>query len=1147
MASLEDELFNKLTRLSSEQFQEVVFRLKDDIDEADLPGSTAPQSERAGELIRQLEERHKLQLLESTLENPAIKKLSSQSAASPIKARVDQIVSDYTQLFVGRDEEEQQLDDFLTENSSGMLLVRAGAGMGKTALLANWKQKQQGKCFIAYHFFRQGEDTSNVIQAYRYLLRQLYVYYELTTLPIHTSEYELKDCICHHLQEPRKEKPLVILLDALDEATPERSLSLTLPQPLPEGLYVIASVRVNEEEKLDNLPTWIQVTKEVYLKHLPSPAIADWLRRAGNGELATLAEDDTFVEQVCDRTEGIPLFLKYLIDELVQVAKPGEESAIRNTLAATPKGFANYIRQQYQALDRLEDWSRLELQKIFYFLTIAKGELSSKDLVELMDNSPQRLPWQVSRWFKIRESEDCFLYSFAHPSLAKEFAALPAINKNTKKSQEELIEYCAKWQEHYSHYALRHYAEHLLDEALRFRKERRFKDRSHKSALNLYNLAHNEAFADAQQEELPDEPNLPLKTVQMALRGKSETDDAGGMAEFLLVHARRLMQTATQESPLDALREGSLEKAWKLAEQFEIERCILWYLLLAWVLATDATGDNGIKQSGETLERLQKKELLRLGNWQDDYAVRLLTYIWAATEGTFTELSKRILDEYDLAILCQNLAKGGNFAAALTTAQQIDDSYNRAKALIEIAKAQPTAENFATALTTAQQINHSSNRAQALIEIAKAQVQAENFAAALTTAQQIDDSYNRAKALIEIAKAQVQAENFAAALTTAQQIDDSYNRAKALIEIAKAQPTAENFAAALTTAQQIDDSYLRALALTEIAKAQAQAENFAAALTTAQQIDDSYLRAEALTEIAKAQAQAENFAAALTTAQQIDHSYNRAEALTEIAKAQAQAENFAAALTTAQQIDDQFNNRARALMEISKAQTQAENFAAAIETAQQIDDQFNDRARALMEIAKAQAQAENFAAAIETAQQIDDSYNRAQALTEIAKAQPTAENFAAAIETAQQIDYSDNRARALTEIAKAQPTAENFAAALTTAQQIDDSYLRTKALIEIAKAQPTAENFAAAIETAQQIDSSSSRARALIEIAKAQPTAENFAAAIETAQQIDFSFSRARALTEIAKAQPTAENFAAALTTAQQIDIFSPGYRRSSR
>jgi hypothetical protein len=79
-----------------------------------------------------------------------------------------------------------------------------------------------------------------------------------------------------------------------------------------------------------------------------------------------------------------------------------------------------------------------------------------------------------------------------------------------------------------------------------------------------------------------DEPDLPLKTVQTALLGAAEEDKAERMAQFLLVHAHRLGQTNAQESPLDALRSGSLKRAWVLAEQFEIERCVLWYLLLAW-------------------------------------------------------------------------------------------------------------------------------------------------------------------------------------------------------------------------------------------------------------------------------------------------------------------------------------------------------------------------------------------------------------------------------------------------------------------------------------------------------------------------------------------------------------------------------------
>ena len=298
---------------------------------------------------------------------------------------------------------------------------------------------------------------------------------------------------------------------------------------------------------------------------------------------------------------------------------------------------------------------------------------------------------------------------------------------------------------------------------------------------------------------------MPLKTVQIALWNKAKTDDAAGMAEFLLLHAGRLIQITTQESPLEALRAGSITKAWALAEQFDIERCILWYLLLAWELATNDTQDTEkMEQARETLERLQQKDLPRLStSWMSDCAVYLLTHLLTATKGTFKALSRLILDDNSLANLCQNLVEGSDFTAALDTAKQIEDSSKRASALFEIAKAQPTAENFTAAIRTAQQIEDSYEGVRALLEIGKAQPTAENFTPAIRTAQQIEDSYERARALLEIAKTQPTAENFTAAIRTPKQIEDSSKRAWALVEIAKAQVKAISIEQALLTAEKI--------------------------------------------------------------------------------------------------------------------------------------------------------------------------------------------------------------------------------------------------------------------------------------------------------------------------------------------------------
>ncbi|MEQ8462637.1 AAA family ATPase [Coleofasciculus sp. E1-EBD-02] len=1204
MSILEDELLEKLIRLSSEQFQAVVFRLKDDIEEADLPGSTASQSDKAIELIRLLELQDKLQLLESTLESAAIKKLSLQSPASLTKVQVDQIVSDNTKLFVGRDDEEQQLDNFLTENSSGMLLVRADAGMGKTALLANWKQKQQqqGNCFIAYHFFRQGQEISDVIKAYRHLLQQLYTYYELTTPQI-PSDQNNPERIFQLLQEPLKRpdgKPLIILLDALDEASPERSLSQFLPQPLPEGLYVIASVRVNEAEKLDNnLPSWIQVTKEVHLKHLPSPAIKDWLRRAGNGELATLAEDETLVAQVCDRTEGIPLFLKYLIDELVQVAKQGEESAIRKTLEATPKGFTNYIRQQYQALDRLEDWSRLELQKIFYFLTIAKGELSSEDLVELMDNSPQRLPWQVSRWFKIRESEDCFLYSFAHPSLAERFAALPAIKANTKKAQKELINYCAHWQEYHSAYALRHYAEHLRD-------VKRWEE--------LYAIARNPDFASTQRQQLPDEPDLPLKTVQTALQGAADTDDAGAMAEFLLANAQRIMR---QESPLDVLRSGNLKRALALADMYESERSVLWYLLLAWELKDK----NKVEEAHRLLKQLLKKELPHFsihffppGKW----VIYLLTQICQVDEDTFTILYKRILPAKEYYDLCICLSSEGYLEIALKTVQEIDcsrkpgissnsipevqteiqardilnvNSWYQVKALVAIAKAyfeagdrEAARATLSTAMETADKIDSKLNSdaernlAEVLQQIASTRAEIGDITDALITAQKIPINVFRLAAIEEIVEKQVKNHQLDAALKLAHLNDmpaleswifrinsrtewQSGNIEKAQFYLREALQKVERIKYKL---QQIDE-FLRIALLQNNLEIEERLEKVEAIIVhtfeISRGIEEQDIRVTALARIAQAIKElGETDRARLTfnetldyTIQNITNTWEITKSLGIIIHAQVEVGQLSEALKNLKKIPDQWQ-QANIQKGIALGQAKVKEFKVAIDIARSIKER-KVRSEAIGEIAIEQAQAEKTAIPLETAQEVDFMERRSIRL-EIAKIlysrgyrQEARTIFSEFLQASHIFDNQQAQIAALIDVAVAQAQIgdrENAQHAFATAQQvtntIEDRRFQVMELCSIAMAQiqvgdkQEAEiTFATADQIAQSIQSETDRSFALEELAKIRLKLKNFDVAFKTACSIRESRTRNAVLEEIAVTHAEYGDFDTAFEVLQSI------------
>jgi hypothetical protein len=270
--------------------------------------------------------------------------------------KVEQVINEYTQLFVGRSEEFQKLDDFLRENSSGLILVKAGAGFGKTALLANWVNASRDKdCFIAYHFFSQRYDiTRSVARAYRNLLRQLYIYYELSYEQPPNDENQLRETLYSILRErgAREDKPLVIALDGLDEA--ERPFSPPFPTPLPENVFVIASGRAEEGEKPEYLRDWIDSAESIRLNRLSGGVIAQWLREAG--ELAAFAEDAYFVAQLDEITQGFPLYLRYLIEELIQAQQNGED--VQVVLTRSPKGFGAYVQEQFQRLAQVEEIRR---------------------------------------------------------------------------------------------------------------------------------------------------------------------------------------------------------------------------------------------------------------------------------------------------------------------------------------------------------------------------------------------------------------------------------------------------------------------------------------------------------------------------------------------------------------------------------------------------------------------------------------------------------------------------------------------------------------------------------------------------------------------------------------------------------------------
>jgi tetratricopeptide (TPR) repeat protein len=1071
--------------------------------------------------------------------------------------KVEQVINESTELFVGRCEEFQKLDEFLRENSSGVILVKAGAGFGKTALLANWVDGSRDKgCFIAYHFFSQRYDvTRSVARAYRNLLRQLYIYYELSYEQPPNDENQLRERLYSILREhgAREDKPLVIVLDGLDEA--ERPFSPPFPTPLPENVFVIASGRAEEGEEPEYLRGWIDSTESIRLNRLCRGAIADWIRQAGEGELAAFAEDTHFVAQLEEITQGFPLYLGYLTEELIQAQHGGED--VQVVLTLSPKGFGAYVQEQFQWLAQVEEIRRhREVQELFALLSVALGVLSEDDIQELTALNEwdlAALPWQATRWFSIQTG----FYSFAHPLLAQEFQRV--LGRQASSAKDKLIRYCSCWQEHQRRYALRHYAEHLHE-------VKRWEE-----LYAIAGKAGKEDFAVAQREHLPDEPDLPLKTVQTALLSAAERDDAGAMAEFMLVHARRQVQTTVQESPLDALRSGSLERALRLANDFyEIERCVLWYLLLAWELK-----DTGrLEEAQATLKRLQQKELPCLPtratiHWQGDFAVYLLTHIFEIGKDTCTALHRQLLNDNDCNhFLCNLLIAHADFSTAIETVQDISLESEQVSKLVKIARTQAVKglrEEALNTLAKALEITRNSVLdsflvrlvVEAQIEVGNRQAARATFTEAVEIADKIANQWQRVSTFVALAHMQAEVGMFAEALNTLQKINGQSGlkdslKVKVLRTVAEVEAKAGNkgkarvtFTSALKTARSIQDKNKQEDALLEIARVQAELREFTDdALETAQGIGSQWNRGRALLEIVKKRAQAEDFTVALAITSRIEEPESKAQALLVIAKAQAEARKLAAALETAEAIDNQLWQmwQTEALVAIVKAQAEAGDFPAALACKSRIKDQRGQQ-NALSAIAKAYAKAENFTAALGMAKRMDDPLMQLRTLGSIAQVQLEASQteaaratFATALQIAQGAEPAFLQALALADVAEVQVKVEQKERGVTTAniawkiaQEIDNPREQAIAIALIAEVMAKAGKrkeakaiFDSVIETAQKVKSQQERVSSFTVIAEAQARVDEFPAALQTVQKIEWPDREAEVRAAVAKAQAKA-------------------------
>jgi tetratricopeptide (TPR) repeat protein len=684
----------------------------------------------------------------------------------------------------------------------------------------------------------------------------------------------------------------------------------------------------------------------------------------------------------------------------------------------------------------------------------------------------------------------------------------------------------------------------------------------------LFAIARDDEFLDVQSRAASEDPYVVLRTIQLAIEGASEIADAATMATFLLAHARRLTSISA-ESPVHALRAGSLRRAQELADLYDIERCVLWHLLLAWELRD--TGKPAASRSA--LERLAEKRLPRFSDhgWAGQMAAHLLGYTVDAGGAAGSVLCGRLLEDGNRRRVCSHLAGRGCFAWALEAAQDIGAERLRDEALMSIAVSQGITGEITAACETAGKIGWKPCRVQALTEIAVAAAQLDRAAAqsiladAVSIARGVTDEKPMETTSLRIASAQARLNDpeaakatFNAAIAFVQAHGFSGEKDAALGRIAVALAEAGDVESVLEMVRQVErtarESRVLFGAYDLIAEALAKAGELSLALETAEKIGIDYVTAEVVGVIAAEQSKVGDreaasltFAAGVELAQASQRGREGSRALAKIAVAQAQVGEYASALETVDQVAFR-TERAKLLGEIAMMRAHAGELGVARDCfAQALVASglaaVGSRGVALGGMAVALAEVGRFSLALKIACGGELGGWQWNALEAIGFEQIEAGELVAALQTAQEIDpQHPGGERVRFRVVEAHTRAGNPEAAVTAAQTLAPGN-REKLLGQIALAQQHAGQLSDALTTASRIEPGGFRTDTLQEIAVAQLRMGNpeaaravFADAISATQAIESDWLRRNSLRRLAAAQAAVGESGDALETAKMID-----------
>ena len=363
--------------------------------------------------------------------------------ASQVRERFAQLRS----VFIGRESDLQKLDDFLANNPRGLLVVAAPAGYGKSALMAAWVEHraQIGDRVVRHFISNLYDKTTQAADILGHLLAQLRDTGELLESADALGQalhQEISECM-------PDERKLIIVVDGLDEAL--TVVPAFVETDLPQGVFVVVSCRAEEKVWPSPLRPW----QERINRGLPwdrydvgqmgPEEVESWL--VEELEAPLVGELHGLAERLLRTSEGIPLFLQYLIADLAQRIRKQQglpQESWSEVSDQLPESFTKYVHQQFDQLSYGGDavWSQA-YRSLLATLCRTFGPIRQTELERVLVPCPNlaALDHRIRRWLSVRTngSERQFAFALAHPRLVQPLGDY--FGEQADQAEERLVEW----------------------------------------------------------------------------------------------------------------------------------------------------------------------------------------------------------------------------------------------------------------------------------------------------------------------------------------------------------------------------------------------------------------------------------------------------------------------------------------------------------------------------------------------------------------------------------------------------------------------------------------------------------------------------------------------------------------------------------